>query len=371
MQAVAAPDPPAPAPPAAALSAADLSAVLLCVGDLHAGAAADDAMSTLPVLILRLLSGLVRSTSSAFTQVDPVLGESSGHMLPAEPWTVEWIAPRFQANVADHPVVAYAARTRDGSAQAISDFLTPRQFHATGLYRAVFGPMGIEDQLSIGMVGSAGLMIGLSFNRVRRGFSDRDRGVLNALRPHVLQAYLSARRAQALRNADGVRRGTVVDRLPVGLVCVDRRGTVVWATEPAGAMLASHFPDAADSIHGLPHAVRVWLRRAAAATGGPLLSRGSGVDLQVRRCALKDGHAVLLLQQTPTPSADPPPLERFGLTTAEAAVMRRMAAGATVGRAAADLRVSPRTVQKHLERVFHKLGVNTLAAACVKVLAPA
>ncbi len=351
------------------LSARDSSAVLRCVGDLHAGAAADDdAMSTLPVLILRLLSELVRSTSSAFTQVDPVLGESSGHVLPAEPWTVAWIAPRFQANVADHPVIAYAARTRDGSAKAIRDFLTPRQFHATGLYRAVFGPMGIDDQLSIGMVGSAGLFIGISFNRVRRGFSDRDRGVLNALRPHVLQAYVSARRAQALRNADGIRRGTVVDRLPVGLVCVDRRGGVAWATEPAGAMLAGHFPDAADSIHGLPHAVRVWLRGAA---DGPLLHRAAGLDLQVRRCPLKDGHAVLLLQQTPTPTAGPPPLERFGLTPAEAAVMRLLAAGATAAGAAAELRVSPRTVQKHLERVFHKLGVNTLAAACVKVLAAA
>ena len=65
------------------LTARDSSAVLQTVADLHAGANADDAVSTLPVLMLGLLSRLVRSTTSAFTQVDPVLGETSGHMLPS------------------------------------------------------------------------------------------------------------------------------------------------------------------------------------------------------------------------------------------------------------------------------------------------
>jgi DNA-binding CsgD family transcriptional regulator len=226
--------------------------------------------------------------------------------------------------------------------------------------------MGIEDQLSIGMVGTAGLMIGLSFNRARRGFSGRDRAVLNLLRPHLLQAYLACRERQLLRNADGIRRGTVIDRLPVGLVCVDRKGAVVWSTEPAARLLADHFPDAADSIHGLPHAVRLWLR---AAGDPPLVSRRPGFELRVRRCPLKDGHAVLLLQENQVAGAAPS-LDGFGFTPREAQVMARILAGSTAAAASVELGISPRTVQKHLERIFAKLGVNSLSAACVKLLGP-
>ena len=51
--------------------------------------------------------------------------------------------------------------------------------------------------------------------------------------------------------------------------------------------------------------------------------------------------------------------------------MRRVAAGSSVVAAAAQSRNSRRTVETHLERVFHKLGVYTLAAASMKVLVPA
>jgi DNA-binding CsgD family transcriptional regulator len=329
--------------------------------------------AALPTVMLRSISRLVPCKSSAFTEVDPVLGQSSGCILPSEPWPLEWVAPRFQAHIADHPVVQYAQRTRDGQARSISDFLTARQFHATGLYREMFGLMKIEDQLSIGMVGSAGLMIGLSFNRARRGFSQRDRDILNLLRPHVLQAYLTCRQLQILRNADGVRRGTIIDRLPIGLICVDRKGKVIWSTEPVRNILVAYYPDAADSIHGLPHAVRVWLRSAktleSEAAIKPLISRRHGFRLQVRCCPLRDGHAVLLLQETGTREATPP-LDQYGFTEREKQVMSRITSGSTAPIAAGQLGISPRTLGKHLERVFQKLGVNSLSAACIKLLGP-
>jgi DNA-binding CsgD family transcriptional regulator len=350
------------------LTTADLSAILDCVQAIHSVADA----SALPMAMLRAVGRLVRSSSSAVTQVDPVWGESSGCLLSPPPWTMERIAPVFQAHIADHPVVAHAQRTRDGQAMAISDFLTRRQFHATELYRELFGPMGVEDQLSIGMVGAAGLMIGLSFNRGRRGFSPRDRAVLNLLRPHLLQAYASCRDRQVLRNADGIRRGTVVDRLPLGLVCVDAKGRVIWTTDPVRQMLLDHFHDAASSIHGLPQAIRHWLRTAKA-TDAPHVSRGPGSQLHVRLCPLNGGHAVLLMQrqrqqQSPADPAARPSLDGYGLTPREAEVIQTILAGATASQASAKLGVSPRTAHKHLQRIFKKVGVNSLSAACVKLL---
>ena len=284
------------------------------------------------------------------------------------PWTMDQIGPIFQAHIADHPVVAYAERTRDGQAMAISDFITARQFHATRLYRELFGPMGIEDQLSIGMVGSAGLMIGLSFNRSKRGFAQRDRQILNLLRPHLLQAFLNCQQLQMFKNSDGIRRGTVIDRLPVGLICVDRKGAVLWSTEPAGSMLRKYYTDAGDSIHGLPHALRLWIKSVSTKSTAELLKVSRpDFNLTIRHCPLKNRNAVLLLQETAATQIVAS-LDSYGMTIREEQVMQTLLTGITVAQAAKKLQISPRTLQKHLERIFKKLEVGSLSAAMVRLL---
>lgn len=55
-----------------------------------------------------------------------------------------------------------------------------------------------------------------------------------------------------------------------------------------------------------------------------------------------------------------------GLTEREAEVMRLVAAGGSNRDVAARLGLSERTVQKHLERVFRKLGVATRSAATAR-----
>lgn len=58
-----------------------------------------------------------------------------------------------------------------------------------------------------------------------------------------------------------------------------------------------------------------------------------------------------------------------GLTPREVAVMHWLACGKTDAEIAALLSISPRTVQKHLEHVYVKLGVETRTAAVMRMLA--
>jgi DNA-binding CsgD family transcriptional regulator len=60
-------------------------------------------------------------------------------------------------------------------------------------------------------------------------------------------------------------------------------------------------------------------------------------------------------------------LAAHGLTRRESETLRHVATGATNDQIAARLDVSPRTVQKHLEHVYGKLGVGTRMAAIAKV----
>lgn len=60
--------------------------------------------------------------------------------------------------------------------------------------------------------------------------------------------------------------------------------------------------------------------------------------------------------------------KRLGLTRREAEVLTWVADGKTNAEIGLILGTSPRTVQKHLEHIFEKLGVATRTAAAVRVL---
>jgi DNA-binding CsgD family transcriptional regulator len=57
------------------------------------------------------------------------------------------------------------------------------------------------------------------------------------------------------------------------------------------------------------------------------------------------------------------------LTTRERDVLGWLGAGKTDKDIAAILAISPRTVQKHLQRIYEKLGVETRTAAVMRALA--
>lgn len=61
-------------------------------------------------------------------------------------------------------------------------------------------------------------------------------------------------------------------------------------------------------------------------------------------------------------------VERLGLTRREGEVLRWVTDGKTNTEIGQILGMSPRTVQKHLQHIFEKLGVSTRTAAVVRVL---
>lgn len=62
-------------------------------------------------------------------------------------------------------------------------------------------------------------------------------------------------------------------------------------------------------------------------------------------------------------------LEELSLTPREAEVLAWVAQGKSNNTIGMILGISPRTVQKHLERTFHKLGVESRTAAAAQALA--
>jgi DNA-binding CsgD family transcriptional regulator len=85
----------------------------------------------------------------------------------------------------------------------------------------------------------------------------------------------------------------------------------------------------------------------------------------VVRLVLDAGQCLLLLEEHGT-AVDGRRLEAWGLTAREAEVLAWVAEGKTNGEIGAILGARRRTVSKHLERVFAKLGVETRTAAAAR-----
>jgi len=176
--------------------------------------------------------------------------------------------PRRFARIRDHhPVLAHFERSRDGGAVKLSDFVGRARWHRLPLYQEFFRPAGIEHQMSIALPSNGARLVRITLNRARGDFSERDRLVLNLVRPHVAaaQAHAEALDRLAAARANGER---TADVLGVGVLTVCA-GRIAHANARARAQLATYFGPAAGRRADLPAPLADWLgvesRTAAAA----------------------------------------------------------------------------------------------------------
>lgn len=130
----------------------------------------------------------------------------------------EAIAPALQAAFAshmlEHPLVRHYA-AGDRRARRLSDAISLRALHGLGLHYEFFRPLDVERQLTVGLTGPPGSLVGISFNRARHDFVDDDLLLADLLRPHLEAGELAATRAVA-RAALTSREREVLDLVASG-----------------------------------------------------------------------------------------------------------------------------------------------------------
>ncbi len=197
-------------------------------------------------------------------------------------------------------------------------------------------------------------MTGLSeTTHIVEGF---DAGGVDYVVKPVQAQEVRARLATHLRNARAVRMAReALDVGGHGVVVVDTRGRTAWQSPRARQWLAEFLPDA-------PAAAQAgWLdgAKATCALPGP-----DGRVLVARRLGdIGMGESMWLLDVQAGGEAAPSRLATASLTPRETEVLSWIAKGKTNRDVGDILGLSPRTVNKHLEHVFEKLGVETRAAA--------
>ena len=328
-----------------------------------------------PSLALELTTSVVRNDLAGWNEVDPERQYANVEVLPAQELTIEQLTT-LTGLMDEHPLISYTAATGDGSAMKISDFVTSDEWHARRLYRELFAEMGMEHQMSIGLPAVLPRITAIALNRNELGddFDERDRLLLNTLRPHLAQSYEQTRERDRLRRRVGTLAGALEDT-STHVLALDPQPSEV--TSGALVLLYRHFgrPGTRDPF---PARLTRWLdaqRHAARVSDGdlprplaPIAAERGGTRLVVRYLpATPTTHEALLLDERSTP-VRVGELERLGLTRREAEVLQLLGTGATNAALAAELHVSPATVKTHLENIYRKLGAGGRARAVAMAL---
>ncbi len=160
------------------VSQRDMQALSAVIGELDASAG----IGAFSQRLLRLLHPLLPYDIATYNEIEPGAGRIHVIAEPAGALQVGGEA-LFMAHAADHPILQYTQEHRDGQALKLTDFLSQRQFHQRGIYREFFGPLGIEHQMVMTLPATPPLVIGVALNRARSDFGERERRLLNLLRP--------------------------------------------------------------------------------------------------------------------------------------------------------------------------------------------
>jgi DNA-binding CsgD family transcriptional regulator len=223
---------------------------------------------------VRLLPALVASEITTLSLCDLVTGRRRVVSDPVHAFGSDELAA-FDRHFHSHPLVRFHTTTHNGGAHRISDSIGATAFRATPLYADYYAKVGLDHALALPLHVDPRLLVSFVLNRGRRDFSERDRELLELVRPHLATLY---RQSYTLEEA----------------------------------------------------------QRALAASGDPAPASADTME---------------------------------ALTPREREVLAWVAAGKSNAQIAAILGMRPRTVAKHLERVYEKLGVESRTAAAMRAVA--
>ncbi len=286
----------------------------------------------------------------------------------------------FNAHLSDHPslwIVGAAQNEQRAVSARWSDRMSLRQFRNKALYQDFFRLVGTRHQLGGVIPVNRELTLGFSFNRSSRDFCPADVHLLDLLLAHARQLTLRIIGQMEVQEALALREQVANDQ---AVMVVDTQGALLFATESARQLARDYFatlrPD------GLPAELHAWLRQNPAAeatlarelpgrqltcTCGPAtprpvspggLAKPADNESQFIRC-------IYFTELCPERRALA--WQKFGLTPREAEVLHWMAEGKRNSEIAIILGISERTVGKHRDHLFTKLGVETRTAAVATV----
>lgn len=321
----------------------ELQGLLEILGEVHH---AED----LPGFRSALLDVIPRVIPNAYTSYNEIGADGTPLVTLVNPMPEARVLEAWARLGYQNPLVRRNLETRDPRATRLSDVIGAAAFRRLELYREVFVPLGVEHQMAVTLPAPPRLLIGLVMADAR-DFSDPQKRMLDLARPHLIQAHANAALRERLHDVlAAVEAG--LDDSGEALVVLDAGGRVAFATAAGRTAL--------QQLGDVDGALRELTDRAAPAN--TVVETAAG-PLIVRRLVRARGATTVLVFERPSRAASRQLLEALGLSPREAEVLQHMMRGRTTAEIATTLAISPRTIHKHAERIYDKLGVHDRIAA--------
>ena len=216
----------------------------------------------------------------------------------------------------------------------------------------------------------------LNGQRVREPIrlKDRDRVKVSS-HEFTFREHRAASKAARKPDVTTERVGETFTATGHGIIVLTGKGEVQCISELAQKWLKNYFANA-QSNGSLPKELQRWIGRQNPSTKQPVsiplhpetLFVTHGDHRLVVRLAENNSEQRILLLTEEQPVFTPALLETLGLTHRESEVLHWVAEGKSNPEIGIILDLSPRTVSKHLENIFQKLGVESRTAALLYVV---
>ena len=248
-----------------------------------------------------------------------------------------------------NPLLNHFATTGEPVAHRMSDFVSSRQFHDLPVYTDFYRRLRLEFILGTFINDSPTAFDGITLNRDRRDFSERDRSVLTLLRPHIVHGYRTAVMVDRLR-ADLALALRAFKTPGFGFIVLSEASRIHLQSISAAALLTSYF-GARRQADELPDLLDRWVRHHLEATRDasrlpplqtPFVIERNGARLVVH--LVRVDRETLLLLEEPATRSEWRRLGSVGLSAREAQVLVECLEDVGTGRAPMSHEVASRVM---------------------------
>jgi DNA-binding NarL/FixJ family response regulator len=332
---------------------------------------------------LAIVNQLVPSEIPSLSSTNLQTSKVSLLFQPGFPGLTPEMENVIREHFGEHPIVQNMPQTMTG-AYKISDFLSPAEFHRLeGLYQQYLGLFDIEEQMTFFLPdASSGKsssyfppkadLVGFALNRLQRTFTERDRLILNFLRPHLAQAYANIEQYKTIQqNLQQLQQSFNC----LGLVILNTDICVQSIAPQAALWLKTYFTSSTSPRH-LPDNLRAWIKHQITNLTAPselpkpslpLRVQLADRELTIRLIIEQMGSRYLLLLEE-QPLEQSLALEILGLSQRETELLNWVMQGKDNPTIAHEMNITTGTVRKHLENLYRKLGVTSRAEAIAHTL---
>jgi DNA-binding CsgD family transcriptional regulator len=393
------------------LKSADIERVNLCIQKIYSLRT----LSDFPIWTMGLLEDLVPAEESYYASMTSHINMMAGTMK--ETWG-DAVTPEY---LRDNPALQSYLKTGNPGPGKISDFISEREFlNREGLYETLFSRYGMRDQLgfmvsdsrrSQGQIStfeealcdclialdngslsekdrfvfSASVAdstdfyenetlghLSIGFHRSRRSFTERDRAILKILIPHLQVAYRNAQQYSEVQRQQRLQSRALEQ---LNIVTLNVTGRVQMMSASAADLLQHYFKEEwTGNSKTLPDALSSWVQASIRLPYPEVITpilpfklEKNGQQLEVQLlCDFGAEQHLLVLSEKTVQFSSQKHLRAIGLSQREAEVLALVAAGKTNAQISEQLVISVKTVKKHLENSFVKLGARNRVDAVNK-----